>query len=61
MVGVGEGECKGCNLEDESLTLMRCHNYGLQQQLYKALEGLKSNCGQAYNKAIKGKICYSSV
>ena len=36
MVGVCERECMGCSLEDEPLTLMRCHSCGLPQ-LYEAL------------------------
>ena len=33
MAGVCEGECMGCSLRDEPLTLMRCHSCGLPQLL----------------------------
>ena len=53
---VYEREYMGSSLGNELLTLMRCHSCGLPQ-LYEALEGWKSVCGQAYNlNGIKGKI-----
>ena len=56
MVLVCEEAYMGHSLMDELLILMRCHICELPQ-LYKALEGWKSVCGQAYNlKGIKGKI-----
>ena len=48
----------GCSLEDEPLTLTRCHSCGLSQP-YEALEEWKSVCGRAYGlKGIKGKIIF---
>ena len=56
MVGVCGRECMERRLGDEPFTLTRCHSCWLLQ-LYKACEGWKSICGQAYKlKGIKEKF-----
>ena len=44
----GGGECMGRCQGSEPLTLTRCHSCELPQ-LFDALEGWKSVCGQAHN------------
>ena len=48
MAGFCEGECMGRSPRGEPLTLTRCYSCEMPQ-LYEALEGLKSVCGQTYN------------
>ena len=47
-LGFVKGECMWQSPRDEPSTLMRCHSCELPQ-LYEALEGWKSVCGQGHN------------
>ena len=52
-MGVCEGECVGCTLRDEPLTLMRCHSCRLPW-LYEILDGLK-HVAKPTTLGLKGK------